>query len=246
MADTEQPMEGQEPAPAPAKEPEKKDKELEIRHYTIVPLPKIVFFYPLLILAIVCGIMEVINGMEDSSVAGTLFIIMFLLNVMVISFDFPGVKALALAMGVLAIIFGLILLDREVFDRKLLGALGDVIHRLYDQLHASSAFYFCISAILCCMIVGGVLGNILWNRWTIEHNRLKHKDGLFSYKEYPVIDLQVEKEVEDVFEYLLLGAGTLTFRIPNNPRICLENVPFIKRAERRIQKIGRQLHVKTN
>lgn len=233
MADTQQPA---NPQPADA-------AKKELRHYTIVPLPKIVFFYPLLIVCIVCGILQGFSQDTPNHVAGIVFIGMFLINILVISFDFPGVKALALAMMILAIVFGIILFDVKVYP--ILGPIGSMLKELGSHLHASMAFYFCIAAILCMMIVGGVLGNMLWNRWTIEPNRLKHKDGIFSYREYPVIDLQVDKEVDDVFEYLLLFSGSLTFRIPNNADLRLENVPFITRAERKIQNIVRQLRVKT-
>lgn len=239
MADTEQPI---SPRPQPTPSPDKPALKPEMKRYTLIPFPKIVFFYPLMFVALAAGTIQAIKGVSPSYIAGTLFILMFLLNILVISFDFPGVKALALALGLIAVVFGVILFNIQVYP--ILGPLKTITERLAKLLHASAAFYFVISAILFCMIMGGILGNILWNRWTIEPNRLKHKDGLFSFREYPVIDLQVDKEVEDIFEYILLGSGTLTFRIPNN-NFRLENVPRISSAERKIQYIVRQLRVKS-
>jgi hypothetical protein len=214
--------------------------------YTVIPFPKIVFFYPLMFMCIVCGIMEYFAqkaGGEPSNVAGTLFMIFFLINILVISFDFPGVKALALVLGSVSFVFGLILFDDKVMP--ILGPLKEIAIVLQERLHASTAFYFVISAILFLMILAGIAVNVLWNRWTIEPNRLMHRHGLLGdVREYPVIDLQLEKNVDDVFEYLLLLSGTLTFiPNPNTSPIRLENVPFINYAERKIQKIIREFRV---
>lgn len=234
MADTENPA----MKPAEPDVPKDGKKEEDHRRYTLVPFPKIVFFYPLMFISIGCGIMQIISrdAPEVRHVAGSIFLIIFLINVLVISFDFPGVKALAMAMGVMALVFGVILLNQHM---SILAPLSRLMEQLYARVEASSAFYFVISAILFVMIMGGILGNVLWNKWTIEAHRLRHKDGLFSYREYPVIDLQVDKEVDDVFEFVLLQSGTLTFRIPSQS-FRLENVPFITRAQRRIQSIVRK------
>jgi hypothetical protein len=217
--------------------PSTNNSEIKVPRYTVIQYPKVIFFYPLMFVSIICGFLQLAKGDSPSNLAGTIFVAMFLFNILVISFDFPGVKALALALGTLAVTFGLILFDQHVF--RIFGPLGKAMEAVYTQLHASVTLYFCVSGILFVMISGGVLGNILWDRWTIEPNRLKHKDGLFSFKEYPVIDLQVDKEVEDIFEYALLFSGTLTFTIPSH-KFRLENIPLIYRAERKIQEIVRQ------
>jgi hypothetical protein len=205
--------------------------------YTVIPLPKVVFFYPLMFVSIFCGIMEAMH--PGNYVAGTVFAIFFFLNVLVISFDFPGIKALALFFGIIAVVFGLILFDMKVY--AILGPLSEVFRGLSKQLTASPALYFCLAGILFAMIGGGFIVNYLWNRWTIEPNRLYHTRGILADKEqFPVIDLRVEKKVEDVFEYILLLSGTLTF-IPNpsTPPMRLENVALINRAERKIHEIVR-------
>ena len=209
----------------------------KLRH-TVVPLPKIVFFYPLMIVCIICAIMEATNASESSQIAGTLFIVVFLVNILIIAFDFPGVKAMALAMVVIATVFGLLWANSKW---EIIGPMKDFFDMLFSQVHASTMFYCMISAILFLMVVMGILANFLWNRWVIESSRIFHKHGLFGdVKEYPVIDLQVQKSIDDVFEYALLLSGTLTFSVPNAPTIRLENVPFINRVEKKIQTIVRK------
>lgn len=209
----------------------------KLRH-TVVPLPKIVFFYPLMIVCIICAIMETTNGAEYSQAAGTLFIVVFLVNILIIAFDFPGVKAMALAMVIIATIFGVLWANNKW---GILGPMQDFFKMLFNQVNASTMFYCMISAILFLMVVMGILANFLWNRWVIESTRIYHKHGLFGdVREYPVIDLQVQKSIDDVFEYALLLSGTLTFSVPNAPTIRLENVPFINRVEKKIQTIVRK------
>ena len=61
-----------------------------------------------------------------------------------------------------------------------------------------------------------------------------------EYTEYPVIDLQVDKKIDDVFELLLLRAGTLVFRPNvNTAPIYLENVPCINSLEKKIKALTR-------
>ena len=223
----------------------KEAKKLEkSRSCTIVPYPKVVFFYPLMLISLVCAIFQfttVKTGVE-SPIAGSLFIVAFLINVLVIAFDFPGVKALALFLGIIVVVLGVLYLDVQY---NILPGVQKIFRTLHESLYASTAFYLLISGILFIMVFGGILVNWLWNRWTVEPNRLLHKHGLLGeLTEFPVIDLQMDKDIDDVFEYLLLRSGTLTFRPnPSTAPIRLENVPRITSKEKKIQYITRQLAV---
>lgn len=226
-----------------------KDTKNKINRCTLVPYPKIVFFYPLMCVSIVCGLLQFFaqrahGPTANSHIAGSIFIIVFFVNILVISFDFPGVKALALVLGVTAVVFLILYIDKAL-EVNILKGINALLNEIHKGLNASMTFYFLVASILFMMVFGGILVNWLWNRWTVEPNRLLHKHGLFGeLTEYPVIDLQLDKRIDDVFEYVLLRSGTLIFR-PNpttNP-IRLENVPRINSKERKIQKIIRELRV---
>ncbi len=212
---------------------------------TIVSYPKVVFFYPLLFASIVCGIVvQISQDPGKANMAGSIFMFCFLFNMMVISFDFPGVRALVLVFGIIAFFLGLALLDIKAGIQILPFITEFYKHHIHSKLDCSAVFYYCISAILFVMISCGILGNWLWDRWTIEPNRLVHRKGLLGeLKEYPVIDLQIDKKIEDVFEHVLLLSGTMIFKVPNAPDITLENVPNINKKERRIQGIVRKFAV---
>jgi len=174
-----------------------------------------------------------------STIAGSIFMIVFLINILVISFDFPGLKALALGLTGICVI--LLLLYLEWFP-----LVGKFLGQVSKTLHASWGFYALISGIIFIMMFFGVVYNRLFNQWIVEANRLLHRHGFFGeFTEYPVVDLQMDKEIDDIFEYALLFSGTLTFRPnPTTPPIRLENIPFIKYKERKIRSIIRKVTVK--
>jgi len=174
-----------------------------------------------------------------STMCGSIFLIVFLLNLLVISFDFPGLKALALGLFGFAIFMTLLYFN-------VLGPIGKALMQLSHTFYASSTFYAVVSGIIFLMILGSVVYNRIFNQWIVESSRLLHRHGLFSeFTEYPVVDLQMDKEIDDVFEYLLLFSGTLVFRPnPTTPPIRLENIPLIKSKERKIRSIIRKVSVK--
>lgn len=203
--------------------------------YSIIPLPKIVFFYPLMLVSLVSGIWELRS--TDSTFAGTIFIITFFINTLIISFDFPGVKAIALAFFLIALGLGILWLD-SIYE--ILGPLKEISKIIFQKVHASPMLYFMVSGTLFSMIFGGCTVNYLWNRWIVEPGRLIHKKGLLAdVTEYPVIDLEIQKRVDDVFEYILLGSGSLTFKPTPHMMVTLENVMFINNAENKIRSIIR-------
>ena len=211
---------------------------------TLIPWPKVVFFYPLCLICLVCaGLQATID--VDHCFLGTIFIAAFLVNMMIITFDFPGVKALALALGIIAVGLLLVLLNVKF---QIWAPLKDFLKGMCSYFYASTGFYLAISGIIFIMMIGGYALNRWWNCWTVEPNRLIHHRGpLGDAHEYPAIDIQVEKEIQDVFEFVLLGSGSLTFRVPNlEEPIRLDNILFIKGKEKKIQEMLRRLRVTTH
>jgi hypothetical protein len=59
------------------------------------------------------------------------------------------------------------------------------------------------------------------------------------------LNLKFDKEIPDVLEYLLLGAGRLVLRLPNADRaIILENVLFISAKEEALKRLMSRLDVR--
>lgn len=247
--------------------------------------PKIIFFYPLAIAAVICGflslgswknqtprhdkapLLEQIKTQEVPMVdaendnvpdftesnqkperthfnlgeyAAAFFLLIFFLNMLVISFDFPGMKALATLLIILVFFLVCHLLG-SAYQLPILSWINFVIHWVLLGIDISARFYFLIAAVVVIMIIIAIVHQRGFDKWIIEPTRLTHVKGIMrEYTEYPVIDLQVDKKIDDVFELCLLGAGTLVFRPNvNTAPIYLENVPFISHKEKKIKALTR-------
>ncbi len=56
--------------------------------------------------------------------------------------------------------------------------------------------------------------------------------------------MRIDKEISDVFEYLLLQSGRLTLHLSSERRaVVLENVPFITRKEKALTQLLGTLQV---
>jgi hypothetical protein len=75
--------------------------------------------------------------------------------------------------------------------------------------------------------------------WEVRPNELLHHHGVLSNLErFSAPNLRIDKEINDLFEYLLLRSGRLILHPSNERRaIILDNVPFIKDKERQITQL---------
>jgi hypothetical protein len=59
------------------------------------------------------------------------------------------------------------------------------------------------------------------------------------------MNLKFDKEIPDILEYMLLGAGRLALHVPNvNKAIVLDNVLFINRKEEALKRVMSRLEVR--
>jgi hypothetical protein len=75
--------------------------------------------------------------------------------------------------------------------------------------------------------------NSKFDYWELRHNELLHHHGFMSDLErHPTTALKINKEIKDIFEYLLLKSGRMILQAGGNQRpIVLENVFFIDKKE---------------
>ena len=257
----------------------------------IIPLPKIVFFYPTMLVSLLCwfctasveediigktlfeghysgekvqkalgedgggekpdwgrkktrniwngvasevGILDSETGATPTNWPGWAFLVVFTLNILVVAFDFPGVKALATAFFVFGVSV-LILYLNVLYN--IIEPLSDFIKQVSP--FASTDFYLFIVFLLAIVIGISMFVNRFWNKWTLTPISLIHKHGMLgNVREFRTINLQVHKEIPDIFEFLLLGAGSLVFKLPGEPEpIRLENVMWISLKEIKIKRL---------
>jgi hypothetical protein len=110
---------------------------------------------------------------------------------------------------------------------------------------ANATFYF-LFVLMMSLIYVGVAINTRFDYWQVSGNELLHHHGMLSDLErFPAPALKIDKEIKDVFEYMLLGSGRLILHPSNEPRaIVLENVAWINRKEKAIMKLLGTLQVR--
>ena len=81
--------------------------------------------------------------------------------------------------------------------------------------------------------------------WEVRPNELLHHHGVLSDLErFSAPHLRIDKEINDIFEYLLLRSGRLILQPSGEKRaIILDNVFFISSKEKRITKLLGALQV---
>jgi hypothetical protein len=192
------------------------------------PLPKVIFFYLTWIASLVFGI---ISHSADPMPRhlGTVWMMIFALNLVVISFDFSEMAGFA--------VFALILMG--VFAGLYFGFLG-FIGKFIGDLHIvmNPTFYYSVFG-LFTVIYGIVFVRSRFEYWEFHSNEVLHRTGLFGQiKRYSTEDLRWFKEIPDVVERLLLGAGRMVLTTPSERHpIVIDNVIGIGTVDDRITEL---------
>jgi hypothetical protein len=209
----------------------------------LVSYPKIVFLYPTLIAALIAGCYMLLPQNEDHSdshFVALVFMMVFTVNLIVFAFDFPRTTSLTLFFALAAVVLGLLLLFR--FNSQILPAL----HRIFDAYKpdANATFFFSIAGVLSAIYLA-VLINVQFDYWEVTPNELLHHHGILSNLErYASPSLKIDKEINDVFEYMLLRSGRLILHPSSEPRaVVLENVMNINAKEAILTKMLGALQV---
>jgi hypothetical protein len=220
------------PSGIPGKHEESKDSIL------LFSYPKIIFLYPAYFVAIAAAIWTWLERADINSaghvIAAWTFLITLSLNLVVLSFDFPRTTSITLFFFVVVVILGFSL--TSVYMPSLFPRLSELL--LAIRPTANHSFYFLFAGVMT-LIYCGVWTHTRFDYWEVRSNELLHHHGFLSDLErFPAPQLKIDKEVNDIFEYILLGAGRLILHPSNERRaIVLENVVRIARKEQAITKL---------
>ena len=156
------------------------------------------------------------------------FLSLMTINMVVLAFDFPRTTSLIVFFVGVTIVMGLALLWIQMPD--LLPAVGQMLKKINP--HADSTFYVCFATMLAVIYIG-VFIYIRFDYWEVRPNELLHHHGfLSSLERYSAPNLRISKEIDDVFEYMLLRSGRLILHPSNEPRAhVLDNVLGIDAKE---------------
>ena len=230
-------------APLPAATALQKDSAKPI---ILVSYPKIVLLYPTYITAMIAALVTIFLPAPDATnshhhqVVGLVFLVIMGVNMVVLSFDFPRTTSLNLFFVFLVIVMGTIL--TSIYVPTLLPALTSVLKLIDPQ--ANAHFYLGFVVILSLLYIAMMI-NIRFDYWEVRPNELLHHHGVLSNLErYPAANLRISKEIDDVFEYMLLRSGRLIIHPSNEPRVIeLDNVLGIDKKELAITKMLGALQV---
>lgn len=213
-----------------------------VKPIILVSYPKIIMLYPTYIAAIIAGLvtMFLANDSPHHQVVGIVFLAIIGVNLVVLAFDFPRTTSLNLFFIALVIVMGTVL--TSIYVPTLLPALTNVLERVNPQ--ANATFYFGFVVILSLLYFAMMI-NIRFDYWEVRPNELLHHHGVLSNLErYSAPSMRISKEIDDVFEYMLLGSGRLIIHPSNEPRaFVLETVLGIAKKEVAITKMLGALQV---
>ncbi|KKN20283.1 hypothetical protein LCGC14_0937210 [marine sediment metagenome] len=168
--------------------------------------PKIIFFWPLMITSFVLWFIQAISyGIDSSkaniSVLGSIWFIVFFINIFVTAFDFSSTKFFLLILIILIAVLFVIFIVLPNFQLTS-GALSVYLGLPWQ-------FYMVMTLILAFILVIVVIST-RFDYYKIERNEIYHKKGIFSSAErFPVKSLRFKKEIPDVFEFFMLRAGSI-------------------------------------
>ena len=227
----------------PAEEQQADDKRAKSKSVYLVPYPKIVFLYPSVLTALAIALwmtfMQGLNaeqplnekGLAHSILLTKIFFIVFMLNVVVLSFDFPRTTSLTLFFMVLTFLLALVV----VFSQRpeWLPAVGRLFANI--QPMANAVFYWCYIAVFVLMFLLVKIA-VQFDYWEVRPNELLHHHGVLSdLKRYYAPRMRVDKEINDLFEYSLLRSGRIVLHPTEESKaIVLDNIFSINKKEKQI------------
>jgi len=167
---------------------------------------------------------------------GNFFFILFFLNVLILAYDFDVTKGVAVFLGGVAVVLGLLYLNSQF---QMWGWLSDQISKVNITFNLH---FMWATALMGLMTASVIFIHAKFNWWELTHNELIfRKRFLGDTKRYPALNCRMMKEIPDVMEYFFFfGCGRLVFQIPGENRAhVLEHVPFVDRRELQIkEKLG--------
>lgn len=212
----------------------------------LVSYPKIVFLYPTFLISLVAAIYLSVArpslepGGTDTILISVAFLGVWVTNLVVLAFNFPRASSLSLLFLAITVVMGGVLLS--VLKPDVLPYVTATLSKFHPLANAS--FYWCFSLSLGLAMLGAVVV-ARFDCWEARPNELLHRQGLWGdLDRYPAPGVRFDKEISDVFEYLLLRSGRLTLHAGGERRsIVLDNVPFITRKEKALTRMLGALQV---
>lgn len=232
--------------PQPATQPETKAEPKTPSSIFLVPYPKFVFLYPVLLASVAAAIITgfLSNPLDaENPVAvtvGVVFLGVLGVNLVILAFDFPRTTSLTLFFFVAAVAMGFVLVS--VYHPELLPFLSGILKRFHPL--ANVTFYWTFAGVMSLIFLA-IMVAVRFDYWEVRPNELLHHHGVLSNLErFSAPNLRIDKEINDIFEYILLRSGRLILQASSERRaIILDNIPQIRKKEEAITRMLGALQV---
>jgi hypothetical protein len=171
-----------------------------------------------------------------------LFLGMLAFNLLVMALDFPRFSLVAVILGIGLAVFFILWLG-SYFELDLLYP----IHWIFSGIYATANKGFYLMVFVTLLFVFGIIWVTRFlDYWEILPNEILHHHGpLSDLERYPTMNLKFDKEIPDVLEWMLLGAGRLVLHVPNvSKALVLDNVLFISAKEKALKSVMSRLEVR--
>jgi hypothetical protein len=171
-----------------------------------------------------------------------LFLGMFAFNLLVMALDFPRFALVAWILAGLLFLFFILWLG-AFFEVDLMKP----IHAIFSHIYAVANQGFYLMVFVTLFIVFAIIYITRWlDYWEVLPNEILHHHGpLSDLERYPTMNLKFDKEIPDVLEWAMLGAGRLVLHVPNvSKALILDNVLFITSKEEALKKVMSRLDVR--
>jgi hypothetical protein len=212
----------------------------------LVSYPKIIFMYPTFV-ASLAGATYLSVFQPSLNPPGTATIVLSVIflgvwatNLVVMAFIFPRASSLAPLFFMVAVAVGCVLL--AVMKPQFLPYVAATLRKFHPSANAS--FYWVFSLSLGLATMGAIIA-ARFDFWEARPNELLHHPGLWGdVDRFPAPGVRIDKEISDVFEYLLLRPGRLTLHMSGEQRpVVLDNDPFISSKEKALIRLLGSLQV---
>ena len=121
----------------------------------------------------------------------------------------------------------------------------DLLPRLSEMLKhfrplANVTFYWAFAGVMALIFLA-IMVSVRFDYWEVRPNELLHHHGVLSNLErFSAPNLRIDKEINDIFEYILLSSGRLILQASSERRaIILDNIPRIRKKEQAITRMLR-------
>lgn len=193
--------------------------------------PKIIFYVPVMVASFVCALGSTFWP-DRAALWGTIFIVVFLINTVIMGFDFPRTSSLNLVLAILVLLLGGFLVNQQVYT--FWDGLQNLASRIRPEMN--NHFYWLFGGILAIVYLIVWIVDFRFNYWLIFPNEIIHKHGILgNVDRYPAPGLEMRSEITDVFEYAMLRSGRLIIQPTKGPPIVLDTVMNLDRKQEQIQ-----------